>query len=378
MINRHCLNLGMALVALLAAFSISSCGKDEPDAPEISDELSLSSSQLTLLSDKNSTATFSVNSNTRWTVSFDNPSDSEWLLLSSTSGSGNASIVVTALSANTSSKARTATVRVNASNVEEVLSITQLAAYESGCYITMDNWLVLTTSIAFDMHLGSSVSFFYAMLVPVADSAGWTDDKLVKYLEDNTSAMDSNMDTSAISFDYLSANTEYYVVAVGFDAKGNRGELAKEKIRTEAIRNSDPWVSILDMDYNATYFTWTTAPDGYTSKYYQAGWTGAAADIVYYYGEAFAAYMIRDGINSGTVEPLARGDSWQLARNGTSSFTVATWGLNTENKFSSLVNLRTKSVGSSVKEMETPKGAMKIISNNDLQTLRENMMLIPF
>lgn len=368
----------MALVALLAAFSISSCGKDEPDAPEISDELSLSSSQLTLLSEKNSTATFSVNSNTRWTVSFDNPADSEWLLLSSTSGSGNASIVVTALSANTSSKARTATVRVNASNVEEVLSITQLAAYESGCYITMDNWLVLTTSIAFDMHLGSSVSFFYAMLVPVADSAGWTDDKLVKYLEDNTSALDSNMDTSAISFDYLSANTEYYVVAVGFDAKGNRGELAKEKIRTEAIRNSDPWVSILDMDYNATYFTWTTAPDGYTSKYYQAGWTGAAADIVYYYGEAFAAYMIRDGINSGTVEPLARGDSWQLARNGTSSVTVATWGLNTENKFSSLVNLRTKSVGSSVKEMETPKGAMKIISNNDLQTLRENMMLIPF
>lgn len=86
--------------------------------------LSVSTNTITVNSNAGSTGTFNISSNTTWNIT----SSQSWLTLSRTSGSNNATIIVTA-TANAKTETRTAIVTVSGTNVSNrTITVTQEAA----------------------------------------------------------------------------------------------------------------------------------------------------------------------------------------------------------------------------------------------------------
>jgi hypothetical protein len=90
--------------------------------------LTVSTTELTIEAQASSTANFNITSNIAWTVS----SSESWLSASTTSGTGNTSITLTA-EANPNTAERTATITVSGSGVEsKTIAVTQNAAVGIG------------------------------------------------------------------------------------------------------------------------------------------------------------------------------------------------------------------------------------------------------
>jgi predicted esterase len=87
---------------------------------QVSNSLSLSTSEVKVASADNSKGTFDITSNTSWTVN----SNQEWLTVSSDNGSNNATITVT-VSENTTSNSRSATVTVTITGISKTITVTQ-------------------------------------------------------------------------------------------------------------------------------------------------------------------------------------------------------------------------------------------------------------
>lgn len=323
----------MLSVTILMLGISTSCGDKDKD---FSDPISASPTQLTMMSDRNSTVTFNITCYGQWTIS----SDASWLMLSSTSGKGNTTIVATALSYNDSASPRYANLTISSTTEETVVTITQLGAYESNCNVYINNTLALDTSIAFDLILDRNVSYFYYGFLKESQSAGWTDDRIANALMD-FDVENANLDWTNVAAGNMEPNTSYLLCAVGFDAKGNRGEVTKLKISTRPSKNSDPWVGIDNIGRDNTYFYWTTVPDGYTQKYYMLAYTGELAQLVaQYFYPANIAYIMRDQIASDDLAVISKGDSWMLPNDGTYELAIGTWGVDANNQFSAQLNLK--------------------------------------
>lgn len=309
---------------------LTGCKKDEPTT------LSASPNSLELLSDKGSSVSFNITSNAAWSVS----GLPDWISVSANSGTGNGTIIITALSSNDSAEERVANITVSADDKTVVVNLKQRASLVANCKVGFKDLLTMTTSVAFKYDFEPNVSFFYAGYLN-ANAAGWTDEKIVDALMDEDRFdPSSSEDTGLQGFGGMNSNTDYYLCAVGFNEKGERGELTKKKITTLKSPNHIPWISITDVKYSSTQWKWTTSPNSYTSKYYMLFTDGIYAD---YYGlllyEAEVAWLIKDGISNGTMEPIARGGDWTGSReNNETSLYLATWGLDTENNFSTEVN----------------------------------------
>ena len=141
--------LAMA-VALLTSISLASCGDDEDTAPE----LNVSPSSLSLEGDGDDSNYFDIESNTAWIIDV----DKDWINLSTLSGSGNASIEVTA-DENPDMQKRTANISVTAGNITRRIRVTQ----EAGL-----NLNVSPSTLTLDGQSGQSGTF------TVNTSKSWT------------------------------------------------------------------------------------------------------------------------------------------------------------------------------------------------------------
>lgn len=325
------INFLLFLVASICALAfLSGCHKDEPTT------LTVSPNSLELLSDKGSSVSFNITSNTTWSIS----GLPDWISVSANSGTGNGTIIITSLSANDSAEERVADILVSAGDKSAVVNLKQRASLIANCKVGFKELLTMTTSVAFKYDFDPNVSFFYAGYLSV-NAAGWTDERIVETLM-NEDRFDpsSSEDTGLQGFGGMNSNTDYYLCAVGFNEKGERGELTKMKITTLKEANHYPWISITDAKYTSTQWKWTTEPNSYTSKYYMLFTDGAYADYyALYLYEAEIAWIIRNGISTGDMEPIARGGSWNGNRdNNETSLYLATWGVDTENNFSPRIN----------------------------------------
>ncbi len=316
--------------SLLSCLSIqtvmTSCHKDEPV------ELTVSPNSLELLSDKGSSVSFSITTNSDWYIS----GLPDWLSLSAQSGTSNGSVTITALSTNNSSAERSTELIVSAGDKSSVVSVRQRASLVANCKVSFKDMLTMPTSIAFKYDIDSNVSYFYAGYLS-ANAAGWTDEKIVNTLMDEDRFdPNSSEDTGLQGFGGMDSDTEYYLCAVGFNEKGEQGELTKTLIRTQKSLSQVPKISIYDVSYSSTKWRWKTEPNSYTSKYYMLFTEGIYAD---YYGliltEAEICWIIKDGIGKGNMAPIAKSGEWSGARDsGETSVYIATWGVDAENTFS--------------------------------------------
>ena len=324
--------LSLFFTLTLIFSSLFACKDDEPDDAS---NLSLSSTQLTLMSDKGSTTSFNITCGGSWSAIC----DSDWLILSSKGGNGNASITLTALTENATATPRVANIEIVCGGNTATVEVTQLAALQSNCNVNITNFLSLDTSIAFDFVPDAKVDYFVFGWLSASSSAGYTNDRIINILEngdfDNLSAGDL---LTGYAIGELDPDSEYYLCTIAYDSKGNRGELVKQSVKTKKSKNTDPYVSIYNFKRTSTDFEWETAPDGYTSKYYMSVWTGdVAIDAAFAY-PANLAYLIRNYIAADKLSVISRGGAWRLAHGGEYFITVSTWAVDAENQFSARFN----------------------------------------
>lgn len=343
--KRFLLLVGMICLLL----SLNACGgnggsnSDSPTNPTLSTKVS--PTDLSLLSDKGATCSFNITSNESWTLRNNAP---EWLYVSATNGEGNSQITLSALSSNTSSTERTAHIAVMTENngLVSTITVTQLAGLMSGCNVEIGDVLVLGQSAAFSFYPQKNVDFFRFGYLN-AEAVGWTDEKIIKELEELDPYSPTEITGGGI--ENLTSNTSYLLCTVGYDSKGNRGEVYRLKITTPKMSQSDPWAYISGFDYDSNYWYYTTTPDGFTSSYYKVYVEGIDALYFYYlYVPAEIAKIIKNLINEGSISPLVREQSWKAQRSQDSEyFYCATWGLNLSNEFSPQMNIAVFTTGNS-------------------------------
>lgn len=284
---------------------------------DAADVVKVNPSELFLVPTSGSSATFNIECAGNWNIT----GVEEWLNISASSGKGNTSVTVTALSDNNKASNRVCNLTVKGAAGSASIAVTQLAGLKGGCEVTIADEILLEESFALKLNFGSKATFFYAGYFD-ASAAGWTDDKIAAQL---------------LEMEAINAENGYVVSLGGFtpgesvvfcflacDQDGNRGEVVRKTIKFPNDKNA-PEAYIQDVKYSDSYWLWSTKIGATANEYYQAAWSGWYA---MYYGLFFTrseiAFMIKDTLNERTS--YVQSQDWRMPRaSDETDFLVATW-----------------------------------------------------
>lgn len=339
--------LPVLLVLISLVFISASCDDD--------DYITVSSTELSLTREQNSSTNLKISSNVQWTASISyEGAQTGWLNISTTMGNkcDDLPVTITATSENHDNSDRVAKIYFTAGDASAIVSVIQKGYNaDSNLDITIKDVVTLTTSVACKHSFGSKVSYYYSGYLNSA-AAGWTDEKIANELASNFDA--KNPDDEVVACDGLQANTSYILCAVGFDALGNMGRVMKEPVKTAAVVNNRPNVLIdnisVKYDNGTSYWYWETTVGAFCDKYYMIAKSGNTA---YVYGnlcDAIVAWFIKDGIKSGDVEPVLKSSTWQWNRSTNDIyFYCAAWAVGEGNKFAGELDKKFGRLSSSAK-----------------------------
>lgn len=324
--------------------------------------LSVDVTQLTLAGTAHSTGTFRITSNGDWTIS----GAGDWITLSSSGGSGNASIIVTAKSDNNTSSDRECSLQVTNGDASATVTVTQSALLTAGCSVKPNKIVAMADGVATDFTSESNVAYFYTGVWTYSASAFWTDEEILQQLtEDITERLVPNNDV--ISWSNLNADSDYMMFTVGFDKNGNRGELYRTKIHTRSSQNM-PLVYIENVQYSDDYFRWTTTKGPYADKYYMINLTDPA-DM--YLSDMYIAWYFKYLLDTYPGEySLISNDTyvsnpWYIERNGRNFLHVVTWGVDTKGELGGMINRYRGTIESSeVRVANAPKVSKREVVKN--------------
>ena len=306
----------------------------------VSPLLSVNTSQLNMAEGANDKKTFNITSNCEWSIS----NCPDWLSISATKGSNNATIEVTTVSFNNSPQPRSAklSVKNHVNSATSEITVTQAAGLVANCNVQFTNLLAMSDAFVFDFSYGSAVSYFYTGDIEASEEGRYTDDEIIELLDTYFERYTPN-DGYVISFPGLDETTDYIIYTVAFDKNGKRGELISKKVKTGTSYN-EPYVNISDVEVYSDRWEWATTPSGYTYQYYQVTWVGTENSIPYYNNnDAIVAWFVHRAIkadtNGTTFSPIERATSWYRGRSSSDThFQIVTWGTKRDGSFSYVIN----------------------------------------
>lgn len=321
-------------MSMMLSAAFVSCGSDKKDEPSQEPEptmLEVNPISISLISSANSSAEITIKCNENWKIK----SQPEWINLSSTSGKGDTSITITAISANESASIRKGELIIESGELSETVEVMQLASLQSGCEISIADEVILNTSATFELNFGNKAAYYYAGYFP-ASSAGWSDSKIITELENSDNAMTAKSGSTITAAD-LSENTTYVQCMVAYDTKGNRGELFRRSFST-GTSSQAPVAYIEDVSYSDTYWYWTTKIGGRAHEYYMLATSGDEAFYMALLLEpSDIAMLIKYSLTE--ADSLVNMQDWKRARNNEDNdLLVATWAKR-DNKWSSVLSI---------------------------------------
>lgn len=262
----------------MLSVNLASCGSDDDDEPTPPESLSVTPTEISLLSEKGSSASFTITTNGAWVASC----ASDWLHLSARNGNGNSMVTVTALTENSSSEVRTAQVLVQAGSLSLVVTVSQMAGLVAVKVVPV-NIVALHDELAWEMEEIGTVNE-YRMI--------WINESAYNRMN-NVELLDTLMksDVRKLNDQYLFApayendgrkdpnqrliveNTTYYICTVAFDMNKNRGEIVKTKVTTPAYvdDDNDAWVLLSfepSEDIFSNAFRFTAKKEGFCNTYH--------------------------------------------------------------------------------------------------------------
>lgn len=292
---------------LFTILGVVSCIKDKDESKSASLEVNVY--DIILGAERNSSSNITITSSTNWEIK-NTPS---WISFSSTKGgAGSATIEVLANSKNNSAEERIGTFDITAGDKLVSVEIVQRAALTANCEVRPINIVTLTDGIAFDFSFGEEVSFYYYGYMEKSQIGSMTDDEIAQYSQENFYRYTPYEDHLGV-VDGLYPNTEYYIIAFGYDSEGNRGEMNKQLIKTKAQKTNRPRISISEVSYTYDEWNWDTYMSAYTTKYYMIASSGIKA---YIYGELYAdveiAWLMKQEIDNETLDPILNNGNWTM------------------------------------------------------------------
>lgn len=293
--------------------------------------LELNPTSVSLVSTANSTAIIDITCNGTWSI----VSKPEWINVSSNSGKGNTSLMITAITENDSATPRSGDLEMISGSTSATVLISQLASLESGCEVIIADEVILNTSATFRVKFGSKASYFYAAYFP-ASSAGWSDNKIVEELEMSGTPMNVE-DDADLTADELDESTTYIQCFVAYNEKGKRGEVVRRTFRTPSSKDA-PMAYISDVSYSSTQWYWSTKIGATAQEYYMLVYGG---DIAFLYGIYLApsdiAMIFKDKVNDLTS--YVNSQDWNVIREaGEMDLLICTWAQR-DKKWSAVLNM---------------------------------------
>lgn len=282
-----------------------------------------------------------ITCNAAWTIS----GKPDWLDISALSGNGTSTVKIWTNKDNNSTTERSATLTISSGSKSVSKIVIQRAGLDEKLKVAPNSIVTLADGYAFDYDFGSNVKYYYVASYLPANIDRKTDDEIIAEMSSDSSNRDTPSDGYVTSWSNLRSQTEYIVCTVGYDQNGKHGALIKTSITTKSGSNQAV-ASISNVQYDDTYWHWTTSVNGFVTKYYQ--WFVTRTDL-YSASDATIAWFFNDAMkkNPGNFSPIVQGDTWRSARNGGTMFHVVTWAVDVSGNFSGLISNFYGSINSS-------------------------------
>lgn len=241
--------------------------------------------------------------------------------------------------------------------------------------IQVENPATFTDGIAMTFTFGSTVNTFDFIVLSKSSAASFSDDELANkiYSSDPYTSEDFDYLFKNTNSSTYSANTEYYLCAVGKNASGQRGPVLRYLFKTNAT--TLPYAEISNVKAaSSTKWTYSIALKNSAKSYYLA--TSTDEDDYNKDWHWFAYYTYRWG-SSGQLEA----HDWTSVATTLSSgscnlITICTWGLDSSNKFGN-PNVAYGSANSSSRALR-PVVVTKTkdsISKKEIEKMRERIKI---
>ena len=295
-----------------------------------------------------------ITCNSTWNIS----GKPDWLDISALSGTGNSNIKVWTNKANNSTMELSATLTITSGSKTVTKTVTQRSGLDPELEVSPNKIVVLATGYAFDFNFGSKVKYYYVTRYLPTALERKTDDEIIAEMSANQDNRDTPGDGYVTSWQNQSPSTEYIICTVGYDQNGKHGALKKTSITTKKSTNQ-ALATISDVQYDDTYWYWTTSVNGFVTKYYQ--WFVSRTDL-YDSSDAAIAWFFNEEMqkNPSNFSPIAQGDSWRRQRNGGNIFHMATWAIDVDGNFSGVIGRFAGSVSSSSSSRAMKKNYVEI------------------
>lgn len=223
--------------------------------------LSVDVTSIMLPSTAGASQSINISSNDSWTLS----NIPDWLQASSMAGNGNSSITITTRSANESASERNATMTLSSGTSSVNIFVAQEAGL-ANCKVTPSNITCLYYGVAFGLEYSSTVATCKILMVSDYDYKHLTEAELIKEVESESSQIPEDQTIYSRS---VVEDTQYHILALAYDSKGNRGELTDVTFTSPNYLDGtkDAWCSISDASYSSTTFRFYVSKQGYCFKY---------------------------------------------------------------------------------------------------------------
>lgn len=331
------------LLAVVFATGFVSCGddddKDEPTVPVVENELKVSASSLLFSAEAGEKQVLTITCTGEWTAM----TNETWIDLSPKNGDGNGNLTITINSANSTSQERVATVIVTSEDLSREIIVTQKASLVANCTATPIDIAVLSDEFAFGIDWGKNVAYFQYIVIAEKDSKRMTDSELIEKLKDRERLVEKDDYFFAILGDnngnLLTPETEYVIVTLAHDDKGEMGDLLKTVIKTKNSSNQ-PEATVSDLTYYNGRWYWTNTMNAFVSQYYTFEITSTSLSALPVLNDAAAAYMLAKELkeNPNSNVPCIQNGSWSLVPKQTPYFYTCSWAQNKSGEWSGVIS----------------------------------------
>ena len=289
---------------------------------------------ITLESGSGNYSSFTVDANTRWSLSC----DVDWLSFDAIEGQPGKTVVkVSSRTQNFSDQQRSAAVTIKgAGGGIQTITINQESLFAKNCDVHIANDVIMFDGIAGDITFGSAVMGYVEAYVSKSVATTLTEREIYEWVLENGSRYDT-------SYDYflsgkLSENTEYVYCAIGYNKESYTGPMLMYSFRTK--QKTPAFDAALDVYRQSNKWYYSTVKQQRCHHYYRFLFIEEDADAVQSwwskYTHAFVAYAwVKGWVEEEKDNYFINDVTKYLSDSSAYSFGAITWGVSDTDIFSS-------------------------------------------
>ena len=324
-------NLVMVVVMVLSMI-MTSCRSDDDNfhLPKCY----VNKNDLSFNSKKGDVRELSITCNGKWKIS----NVPDWLIAESMEGRGTTTVKFTTSMSNTTSSPYEGLMKVTFEedpDAIETIRVEQRGDAVANCGVTPNLIETLSDGIACDFNLDNNVVKYYRGFLPKSDVGRMSEEDIIEKLK-NEFRPHIPSDEELASADGLKPGTCYVIYTLGFDKKGNRGELIATEVSTMNIKNNEPIAKVEDIRKNGMYWNWSTRKETASCNGYFM-MTTENYDVANV-PDVCQAWMMKYAIQNGAISEYVNDAGWKQKVNNGSFFFVWTRGVDCHGNMSGTID----------------------------------------